>query len=253
MCRIVMTSSRWHMLRSGINSVSTMPKPENTAPATKYGGKMVVCQPGQLRHGEVQRHDRVHGQHQRRRKTGENQIRLFVVAPVTVRAGPTQREQAVNELSDLRLGAIPHRRQVGNQADIPEQHRHGEIGRDGEHVPHQRRTELRPHALISRNREQPPVKPHAPDVHRRINSGAHHRENRHRFGGAVHARAPLLAQQKENRGDQRSGVADTDPPHEVDDVPAPHGRVMISPNADAGGDLVKQHAAEQAQQTERSE
>ena len=27
-------------------SVSTMPKPEKMAPATKYGGKMVVCQPG---------------------------------------------------------------------------------------------------------------------------------------------------------------------------------------------------------------
>ena len=34
------------MLRNGINSVSTMPNPENTAPATKYGGKIVVCQPG---------------------------------------------------------------------------------------------------------------------------------------------------------------------------------------------------------------
>ena len=26
--------------------VSTMAKPEKIAPATKYGGKMVVCQPG---------------------------------------------------------------------------------------------------------------------------------------------------------------------------------------------------------------
>jgi hypothetical protein len=27
-------------------SVSTIAKPEKTAPATKYGGKIVVCQPG---------------------------------------------------------------------------------------------------------------------------------------------------------------------------------------------------------------
>ena len=33
-------------LRAGIISVSTMPKPEKMAPATKYGGKIVVCQPG---------------------------------------------------------------------------------------------------------------------------------------------------------------------------------------------------------------
>ena len=33
-------------MRSGINSVSTMAKPAYTAPATKYGGKIVVCQPG---------------------------------------------------------------------------------------------------------------------------------------------------------------------------------------------------------------
>ena len=26
--------------------VMTIAKPENTAPATKYGGKMVACQPG---------------------------------------------------------------------------------------------------------------------------------------------------------------------------------------------------------------
>ena len=29
-----------------ISSVSTMAKPEKIAPATKYGGKIVVCQPG---------------------------------------------------------------------------------------------------------------------------------------------------------------------------------------------------------------
>ena len=34
------------LTRPGIISVSTMPKPEKIAPATKYGGKIVVCQPG---------------------------------------------------------------------------------------------------------------------------------------------------------------------------------------------------------------
>ena len=41
-----MMSSSFSTFRSGISSDNTMPKPENTAPATKYGGKIVVCQPG---------------------------------------------------------------------------------------------------------------------------------------------------------------------------------------------------------------
>ena len=32
--------------RAGTASVTTIAKPPKTAPATKYGGKMVVCQPG---------------------------------------------------------------------------------------------------------------------------------------------------------------------------------------------------------------
>src|SRR5947209_10677298 len=41
-----MMSCSLNMERSGISSVSTMPNPEKIAPATKYGGKIVVCQPG---------------------------------------------------------------------------------------------------------------------------------------------------------------------------------------------------------------
>ena len=45
--RIVTISSRpLYKETSGIISVITIAKPPNTAPATKYGGKIVVCQPG---------------------------------------------------------------------------------------------------------------------------------------------------------------------------------------------------------------
>src|SRR6202000_3025879 len=37
---------RWKRCRSGSINVSTIAKPEKMAPATKYGGKIVVCQPG---------------------------------------------------------------------------------------------------------------------------------------------------------------------------------------------------------------
>src|SRR3954463_4485968 len=43
---MVMMCSRLKSLRAIVISVMTMPKPEKIAPATKYGGKIVVCQPG---------------------------------------------------------------------------------------------------------------------------------------------------------------------------------------------------------------
>src|SRR3954465_4272161 len=46
MCAWVMMCCRLNRNRSGIISVSTIAKPEKMAPATKYGGKIVVCQPG---------------------------------------------------------------------------------------------------------------------------------------------------------------------------------------------------------------
>src|SRR5580698_760662 len=45
-CSIVMYCSRFISLRATIINVNTIAKPEKIAPATKYGGKMVVCQPG---------------------------------------------------------------------------------------------------------------------------------------------------------------------------------------------------------------
>jgi hypothetical protein len=69
-------------LRAGTASSSTIAKPPNMAPATKYGGKIVVCQPGSCRDGEVERHDRVHGEHERRREGGEQEVGLLEVHPV---------------------------------------------------------------------------------------------------------------------------------------------------------------------------
>ena len=45
-CLTVMKSSSPYIFRAGTASVSTIAKPEKMAPATKYGGKIVVCQPG---------------------------------------------------------------------------------------------------------------------------------------------------------------------------------------------------------------
>ena len=55
----------------------------------------------------------------------------------------------------------------------------------------------------------------------------------------------FCAEQKQDRGDQRAGVADTDPEHEVGDVPRPADRMIESPHTDAGGNLIAE--AEEAE------
>ena len=67
----------------------------------------------------------------------------------------------------------------------------------------------------------------------REHAGAGHGEQRHGFGEAVDGVAPGLLQQQQNGRDQRAGVADTDPPHEVDDGEAPGHRDVDAPDADA--------------------
>jgi fructoselysine-6-P-deglycase FrlB-like protein len=42
-------------------------------------------------------------------------------------------------------------------------------------------------------------------------------EQRHGFGETVDRRTPILFHEKENGGDQSSGMADADPPNEIDD------------------------------------
>src|SRR5215510_11515557 len=45
-CSSLMMCFRLNRWRAGISSVNTIANPEKIAPATKYGGKIVVCQPG---------------------------------------------------------------------------------------------------------------------------------------------------------------------------------------------------------------
>jgi hypothetical protein len=61
----------------------------------------------------------------------------------------------------------------------------------------------------------------------------HHGEDGHRLGKAVDRVAPLLLEEQQNGGDQRAGVADTDPPDEVDDGEAPRAGNGDAPDADA--------------------
>ena len=117
--------------------------------------------------GEVEAHDGVHGEHQRRRQAREKQIRRLVAMPVPRRAAPAHRQHAVNDLLGLVDGAIAKRGQVRNQADEPEQQRNRAVRGDRENVPDERAAELRPEAHRARIREHVIRHPRPPGVDQR--------------------------------------------------------------------------------------
>jgi hypothetical protein len=77
------------------------------------------------------------------------------------------------------------------------------------------------------------ARPGAPQVQDRKHRRLHDREQRHRLGEAVDGRAPALLEQQQDRGDERPGMADPDPPNEVDDRVGPGDRDVVAPQADA--------------------
>ena len=166
------------------------------------------------------------------------------MAPLAVATAPAHGEDAVEEFAQAGFAAVANRGEVGDHAEVPEDQGDREIGRDREDVPEQGRFEVLPDRVGIRDRCQEPGEPHAADVEGRENAGTDHREDRHRLGGAVDRGAPVLAGEEEHGGDQRAGVADTDPEHEVGDVPAPEDAVGHAPDADAAGDEVGEPAAD---------
>ena len=172
---------------------------------------------------EVPRHHRVDGEDQRRRQRGQEDVGLPEVMPLAVRATPTERDDFVELLPQTRR-RVPRSRQIRNGTQVEEDRRDREIRRHGEDVPHQRGTEVRPKKPAVRIRDEPVCVPNPSHMDERKQARRHDREHRHRFGRAVDRLAPRSAEQKEDRGNQRPRVCDTDPEHEGGDVDAPaHG------------------------------
>ena len=71
-------------------------------------------------------------------------------------------------------------------------------------------------------------------------TGASHSEERHRLSEAIDGLAPRLVQQEQNCRDQRPGMADTDPPDEIDDVESPSNRNVDTPDSDTPSQQVNQ-------------
>ena len=85
----------------------------------------------------------------------------------------------------------------------------------------------------------------------REEAGAGYCEQRHRLGEAVDRGAPVLSEQQEDRGDERAGVANADPPDEVDDGEGPADRDVDSPDAHAAGEEPRDRDEEQLEEPER--
>src|SRR6267142_1912601 len=103
-------------------------------------------------------------------------------------------------------------------------------------VPDQWAAELRPKAHGAGIGEHVKRHPRPAGMDERENTGAGHREKRHGLGKSIDGGAPLLIQQEKNRGDQRAGMPDTDPPDEIHDGEAPSDGDVNSPDASALGD-----------------
>ena len=129
---------------------------------------------------------------------------------------------------------VAQRGEIGNEAHVPEQQRDGEVGADRGRVPGQRAAKLRPDAHRRRVGNEPVEEPRPPEVQQREEPGLDDREERHRLGEAVDAGAPRLLEEQQDGGDERPGVADPDPPDEVDDPEGPADRDVVAPDADAG-------------------
>ena len=93
--------------------------------------------------------------------------------------------------------------------------------------------------------------PRAAGVQQREHRRARHREERHRFREPVDRGAPLLAEEQQDRRDQRAGVADADPPDEVDDVERPADRDVVAPDPDAREQQLDDRHVQDHQEEER--
>src|SRR5882757_8616669 len=135
--------------------------------------------------------------------------------PMTPRSAPAHGEKSVNDLDWPTRCAITQRSQVRQQTNKPEKCGNRSVSGDCKNVPNERAAELRPDAHRAGIWEHVKRHPRTAGMDERENTGASNGKQRHRFRKTVDGGAPLLVQQEQNGGNQRTGVADTDPPDEV--------------------------------------
>src|SRR5690625_5339107 len=73
-------------------------------------------------------------------------------------------------------------------------------------------------------------RPQPTNVDGREKSGTHDREDGHGLGKAVNGCSPSLPEQEKNSGNKRTRMANTDPPHKVNNGPAPSDWLIQTPD-----------------------
>ena len=184
--------------------------------------------------GEVEADDRVHRDDQRRGQAGEQQVGRLVAVPVPRRAAPAHRQHAVDDA-----------RRRGSAS--------GRAASPGRGSGRRTRTAARPW-----RRSTPRTRPTSAGcgtaatcpscsgrgtASRRATAGPRWSSGNspaQATANSVIASAKRLIEvrhswrkQQQDRRDQRAGVADADPPDEVDDGEAPGDRDVDAPDADA--------------------
>ena len=149
------------------------------------------------------------------------------MAPLIVVPLPAHCQQPVHFLSPA-ARLIPHDSHVGHHAEREKEGARGEIRSDRENVPRERRAEVGPESAEIRYGQDPVSNPDASKVYEGKQSGCCEAEDCDSFGAAVDSCTPFNAEEKEDRGDQRARVRDTDPEHECRNVHRPSDRVIFS-------------------------
>jgi hypothetical protein len=156
--------------------------------------------------------------------------------PLLRGAAPAERQGAIDPLPQAG-GLVAHHGEVRDHRQKQEQQAAGQVGVDGEEIPHERRPEVWPDQALARIGKQPEREPRPPEMDDREHRADHQREGGDHLGTARDRTSPAGVDQAQNRGDQRAGVADADPEHEVGDVKAPVDRPLDPREAEAEGHL----------------
>ena len=118
---MVMKSSRSYAVRNGNGDGQDHRKTGIDRAGDEVRRKNRSVPTGNDGNREVEAHNGMHGEHQRRRQACQKQIGRLVAMPMPRRSSPAHREHAVNDLLRLADSAIAERREVRYQSDEPEQ------------------------------------------------------------------------------------------------------------------------------------
>ena len=148
----------------------------------------------------------------------------FIGMPMARRIAPAERQNAVEHAPALRRRAVTQGGEIGNEARIPEDDGKKQIGQNGPEIPDQCAAPLRPQTHRVGIGKQPVEIGRPAHVQERKYTRNGHGHQRHSLGEAVDRGAPFLMRQEQHGRNQRTGVADADPPDVVGDRKNPTRR-----------------------------